>query len=139
LAKINSEAYLRARLADCELTQQIITLVDDCLKEKHQSSRCSDSDSLKLELKDKYLIEVEFSSGANRGSGQQRLWKNGATKRYTNTIVAFRENVIDKIFTHAEIYSPFTKKQPVRRNVHNLAELANLINNIINHILSLPK
>lgn len=128
MAQINKEAYLAARQRDCELTIQLINEVDSQLTKLGVSNRGSDADSLKLEILDKWLIEVEFSSGESRGLGQRRMWKNGAQKRFTHTIVAYRKRLNDNDFNLIEIYSPFLETLPFKTNgSFSVKKLANII------------
>lgn len=106
MAEIQSqEAYELAAQIDADLTQKIIPEVDKYLKHRGLTSTCSDTDSIQLELFDKYLIQLEFRSEINRGSGQQRMWKNAASKRHTSTIIAYRKSLFANEFYKIEFYS----------------------------------
>jgi len=124
----NKNNYLRARKRDAELTINIINAVDLELKKLGMTSRCSDTDSIKLEIKDKWLIEVEFDCGNQRGYGQIRMWKNAAIKRNTTTIVAYRPNIESEVFNKVEVYSCFWTNESslpiVREGIYFIEDIA---------------
>lgn len=121
--------YLDVRQRDILDTSRLINMVDERLGKRGVTSRCSDQDSIELEINDIHLIKTEFTTGRDRGSGHIRLWKNGARYRHTTTIVAHRKYQRDT-FRRFEVYTPFSKKVISFVGNYSLDDMADLIDRI---------
>ena len=133
----NEKAHDLAAKIDAALTRAIIPRIDEYIKKQGLTSTCSDCDSIQLELLQKPLVQLEFRSEINRGSGQETMWKNGMRKRFTSTVIAYRE-FIGGPFYMGEVYSAVDKKVHRWRNLRNADDVARFfcweIARILNHI-----
>jgi len=121
--------YFEVRERDIRDTSRLITLVDKRMEKRGVTSRCSDQDSIELEINHFHLIKSEFTTGKNRGVGHIRLWKNGAKHRHTTTVVAYRTGEGDG-FKRFDVYTPFSKKVIPFIGSYALEDMADLIDRI---------